>query len=320
MMKIEISHKTIFFIAIFCFTLWIVFQIRDILFLLFIAFILMAGLRPLVDIGERFKIPRGISILLVYILLFGTFGIIGSFLLPPLINESMRFATQLSTSATKIIPQLKIETFYPQLGAIGQNIFFVTIGVFSNVIAIFTLFISTFYLLLERKHLSDFLTTVLGEKSGKKIQSIVITVEERIGAWIRGQLALMVIIGIAVYIGLLLLRIPFVLPLAIIAGILEVVPNVGPIVSAVPALFIAWKTASNPLLVLAVASLYFIIQQLENSIVVPLIMKKAVGLSPLITIISLLIGGRLAGVPGILFAVPFVLIVQTVMQQIWGRK
>ena len=120
------------------------------------------------------------------------------------------------------------------------------------------------------------------------------------------------------YIGLALLHIEFALPLAIIAGILEIVPMIGPIISAVPAVLLA--LAISPVLALSVAVLYIIVQQIENNIFVPIVMKRSVGLSPLVTILSLLIGARLDGIGGAVVSVPIVLVFQVILASILGTK
>ena len=139
-------------------------------------------------------------------------------------------------------------------------------------------------------------------------------IERRLGSWFIGQITLGVSIGIATYIGLNLLGIEFALSLAIIAGLLEIVPIIGPIISAVPAVLIALTT--SPVLAVIVIALFFIIQQLENNILVPMVMRKALGLPPLVTIIALMIGGRLAGVSGMVLAVPIVVISQLVIREL----
>ncbi len=118
----------------------------------------------------------------------------------------------------------------------------------------------------------------------------------------QGQLFLGVIVGVLVYIGLSLLGIRFALLLAIIAGILELVPYIGPVLSAIPAVILAFFQA--PILALWILILYIVVQQLENYLLVPVIMKKVVGLNPVVVIIALLIGGKLLGILGIILAVP----------------
>jgi len=120
----------------------------------------------------------------------------------------------------------------------------------------------------------------------------------------------MLFVGILSYVGLLFLGIDYAVPLAFLAGILEIVPNIGPTLSAVPAILVA--LGSSPILALAVGALYFAIQQIENNFLVPKVMSKAVGLSPLVVIIALLVGLKLAGIAGAILAIPTVLLLEII--------
>ena len=130
------------------------------------------------------------------------------------------------------------------------------------------------------------------------------------GSWVRGELTLMLAVGIFTYIGLSILGVEIALPLAILAGILEIVPNIGPIISAVPAVLVALTI--HPLTALATASLYFLVQLAENNFLVPKIMQKAVGVNPLISILGLMIGFRLAGPAGAILALPSIIVIHTI--------
>jgi predicted PurR-regulated permease PerM len=151
---------------------------------------------------------------------------------------------------------------------------------------------------------------------GKQVKAmrIVRKAEEKLGGWLRGQLALSLIIGLAAYILLSALNIPYALPLAVLAGIMEVVPVIGPIVSAIPAILIAYISA--PFSAIWVALGYFVIQQLENHLVVPQVMKYSVGLNPLVVILAVAIGGRLLGISGALLAVPITVVVQIIIEEV----
>ena len=120
--------------------------------------------------------------------------------------------------------------------------------------------------------------------------------------WLRGQLILVLIIGALSFIGLTILQVKYALVLAMIAGISELIPYVGPIIGAIPAVFLA--SSQSLFKAGLVIILYVVIQQLENQIIVPKVMQRSVGLSPLVIIIVMLIGARLAGVVGLLLAVP----------------
>lgn len=316
--KVEISHRTILFTLCLLLGLWVLVQIRDILFLIFISFILMSALRPLVEGLSRFRIPRVVSILLIYTLVFGIFGVSIARTIPSLVVQYNRLIQALPSFLTKLVPYWKIDpsAFTQQIAPISENILRVTVGIFSNIVTTLTVLVFTFYFLLERRNTQAFLTSMMGEPAAFRVIEIVRIIEKRLGSWLHGQLFLMVLIGILVYVGLTLLHMEFALPLAIIAGVLEIVPLIGPIISGIPAVLIA--LATSPLLALSVGALYFIIQQLENQIVVPVVIRRSVGLSPIITIFALMVGGRLAGIVGAVLAVPIVIVLQEAISAYLG--
>jgi predicted PurR-regulated permease PerM len=127
-------------------------------------------------------------------------------------------------------------------------------------------------------------------------------IQNRLGNWLRGQLILSLVIFTLTYIGLSILQIKYALVLAMLAGSFELIPYVGPILSSVPAIFLAFVQA--PYLALFVILLYFIVQQLENSLIVPKVMGRVTGLNPIVVLIAVLIGAKIGGIVGTLMAVP----------------
>lgn len=311
--KVEISHKTIVFTLILLAAIWFVTQIGDLLLLLFISFILMSGLRPLVDGLEKKRVPRIVAILLIYIVVFGFIGGALASVIPALGTQSTSFVKELPLFINRTFPAFSIDfqSLLGQVAPVGENLLKFTVNLFSNIVATLTLLTFTFYFLLERRHLQDMLVGLLGDGLGMHVFGITTRVEKRLSAWVLGQLVLMLFIGGIVYVGLFFLGIEFAVPLAVIAGLLEMVPTVGPIVSAVPAVLVAFS--HSPVLALSVVALYVIVQQVENNILVPLIMKRSVGLSPVLTILALMIGGRFAGVAGAILAVPMLLTIQEIL-------
>ncbi len=313
--KIEISHKTIFFIVGFIGSIWVILQIRDILLLLFVSFILMASLATVVDRLENLYLPRPLAILMVYIIVLSVVGTIGTILVPPLVTETIRLVSLLPTLVNPFFPQnsFSLETVVQQVLPVGTGVVRFSVGIFSNFLSVITLLVITFYFLLERRNLKEYLANFLGESKGNKIYETISEIEVKLGAWVRGELALMSIIGLMTYLGLLLFNIEYALPLAIFAGILELVPIIGPIISAIPAVLVA--LAVSPSLALIMIVLYIVIQQLENNLIVPSIMRRALGIPPIITILALMVGGRLAGFGGALLSVPIVLVVQVILSK-----
>lgn len=318
--KIEISHRTIIFTVVFLLALWVLFQIRDILFLVFIAFILMTALRPLVDWLAQARIPRVLAIVFIYIVVFGFFGVSFAGTIPTLVIQSARFVSELPVFLGKVMPywNIDVQTLSQQIAPISENIVKLTVGIFSNLVTTLTVLVFTFYFLLERKNLESLFASIMGEDAAERIIVTLKEVESRLGAWVNGEFFLMAIVGASVYLGLTLLHVEFALPLAIIAGVLEIVPMIGPIASAIPAVLVALTV--SPFLALSVVALYFIVQQVENNIFVPLVFKKSVGFSPVVTIFALMVGGRLAGIIGAILAVPIVLVLQVILRTLASHK
>lgn len=317
--KIEVSYKTILFTVAVILGLWFLFVIKEVLFLVFISFILMTALRPMVDGLAKIRIPRVLSILVIYALVFGLLGGVIASTVPSLVFQSTRLAQSLPQIVETLAPTLNIDvqSFTQQIAPISENLVRVTFGIFSNIFTLLTVLAFTFYFLLERRNTETFLKSIMSDETASSIIAVVRSVEEKLGAWVRGQLMLMFVIGLLVFLGLTLLHVEFALPLAIIAALLEIVPVVGPILSAVPAVLLA--LATSPLLAISVVALYFIVQQLENNIVVPMVMRRSVGLSPIITIFCLLVGGRLAGIVGAVLAVPLFLVLQVILAAVLNR-
>jgi predicted PurR-regulated permease PerM len=320
--KIEISHKTIIFTLVLLAGVWMVWQIRDILLFLFIAFIIMSGLRPMVEGLENKKVPRILAVIIVYLGIIGILTLTIASLIPAMIIQSTHLIQTLPSVVEKVVPYgvVNLGEFTQQIAPIGQNIIKVTINIFSNFVTIVTILVFVFYFLLERKHTRTTLAGFVGTDHAEVIMGVLERIESRLGMWIRGELILMTLIGVMTYIGLLLLRIDFALPLAIFAGLLEILPNIGPIISGVPAVLVALSI--SPVAALSVVGLFILVHQLENNLIVPFVMKQSVGLSPLITIFALMIGGKLAGISGAILAVPIVLIIQELLNayQVSAKK
>ena len=311
--KIEISHRTIIFVFVFIFALWFLYFIRDIILQLFVAVFIMTVLNPFVRRLTRFKIPRTLAVFVVYLFIIAVFSLLIAVIIPPLVEQSASFANSLpkylsTLGVSAYISEQITGQIISSIGSLPGQIIKVGISVFSNVISVLAVFVFSLYLLLSREKLDDQLGFLFGEEKKKKIGRIIDRLETRLGGWARGELILMILVGTANYIGLSLLGIPFALPLAILAGLLEIIPNIGPITASIPGIIIGLSI--SPVTGLAVGALALLIQQLENYVLVPKIMEKSVGVSPLIILLALAIGFRIAGVIGAILAVPATITIQ----------
>lgn len=315
MQRIEISSKTIIFTVFFLIFLKVLWVVREVIYALFLAFIFMSALKPAVNMIERQRIPRFLAAIFVFISTLVGLVFVFAFILPPLVQESFSFFRNLPFLIEQSFPLVSVyiedASFSALVPNITGNFIPVVTGIFSNFIFIISILFFTFYFLLEEKFLKNFLDKFMEEEKAQEIVSIVNKAERRMGAWMWGEIILMTVIGVLTYIGLTLLGVRYAIPLAVLAGILEIVPIIGPTIAAIPALFVAASTSR--LLSGYTLILYVVVQQLENNLIVPMVMRKAVGLNPILTLIALTVGGKLGGFLGVLLSVPAALFIETVL-------
>lgn len=313
--RIDISYKTVIFITVFLLGLWVVYQILDILLLFFVAFIFMSALSPAVERLVKLRVPRVVAVIGLFIIILTILVGIIAIGLTPLVTQTNHLTQKLIQIIdwllrTNIVDQNVINQ---EISNLSGQIVNITVDVFKNIISFVSVIIVTLYMLLDKEKVEKFATFFFSHHQ-EKAKRVLSRVEEKLGSWLRGQILLSVLIGVLVYVGLTILGLEYALPLAIIAAFLEVIPVIGPIISAIPAILIGLTV--SPLFAGIIALLYFAIQQIEGHIVVPQVMKKAVGLNPLLVILAISIGGRLLGIGGALLAVPIAAVIQIVAEEI----
>ncbi len=291
---------------------WFVFQIRDILVTLFLSYIIMASMLPIVEFLRRKRVPKVLSVIIPYFTVI-LFLVLLIFPLVPFVISQIEsliegFPKYLDRSAAtfgvSIDPKQLQGYLNGQLSAASSSAFEVTTRVFGGVFTIVTIFIVSLYLLLYHDQFKKFIARLFDRQHHNKVMKIVGLVNEKLGAWLQGQAILSLFIGVITWVALTLLGIPFALPLALLAAMLEVVPTLGPTLAAIPAVIVALTI--SPTMAVVVAATYILIQMLENQLLVPKIMERAVGLNPVIVIIGVSIGANLLGVIGALLAIPFI--------------
>lgn len=316
--KIEISAKTIVFAVVFLIILQAVWVVRELLFSFIIAFIIMSAFNPVVSWFEKLRIPRVASTLVVFALTIIGIGSLFAWLIPPVAKESAvlfkNFPEYLKN--IELGSDIKLsENLFSQYGSSVTNSAFDFVkSTFSNVIFLISTIFFSFYFLIEEHVIRRLLMKFFDRKNADTISEIFEKAELRMRAWLWGQLILMLAIGLVTYLGLMVLGVRYALPLAVFAGLLEVVPILGPTISAVPAFIVT--ASQNMFSGLSVVALYFIIQQIENQVLVPVVMRRAVGLNPIVTLTALIIGGKLGGILGLLLAIPITLCVETVIDEV----
>ncbi|KKQ80188.1 MAG: hypothetical protein UT01_C0017G0001, partial [Candidatus Daviesbacteria bacterium GW2011_GWA1_38_7] len=215
--RVDISYKTILFISAFLAFLWILFLIRDLILILFISIILMSALSPMVDYLTKFKVPKGLSIALIYLIIIGVVSLLVSLIITPLASQTANLVGNLPQALERVLPAVNIDISFlrDQLTTLSRNVVGFSFTVFSNVIELIFMLVITFYLLLDKERVYKLLIQLTpGQK--EKTRSLIYKIEGRLGAWFRGQITLSLIIGLLSYTLLFLLNVPYALPLAIV--------------------------------------------------------------------------------------------------------
>lgn len=326
---IDISSKTFLKLFLFIVGIILLYYIRHILALLFVTMIIVAGLDPLVNWLVKQKVPQLMAVIMAYLMVFAFLGLLIYLIIPPVIEQIININNNIpyfinklddfNINLSNILLSNKgnLSQVSSQLAQLSGGVINTVVVIFGGAASAVTVLVLSFYLLLERKIIREFILALIPPKKKDFIISVAKKMIAKLGSWVRGQIMLALIIGVAVFIALKIIGVPYALTLAIIAGILEIIPVVGPIVSGVVAGLVA-LVAGSWWQVLAVVISYIAIQQLESNILVPKIMGKAVGLSPVIIIIALMIGAKLGGILGAVIAIP-VAAVSIIFIQEWFK-
>lgn len=318
---INVSTSTIWRIILIVLLLAFLYVIRDILILLFFAVIIASAIDLPARRFDKLKIPRILSVLLIYLICIGLLAGLLIVFIPSFAKELKDFSMEFPKYANELYQKFQrlqdgslryqkiVDEIQMLLGNLGEtlrdlagHVFSKTLGIFGGLFSVVIVIVVSFYLAVQKNGIQNLLKGITPKEHEAYVLGLWERAQKKMGHWLQGQLFLAIIVGILVYIGLSLLHVRFALLLAIIAAILELVPYIGPVLSAIPAVILAFFQA--PILALWVIALYVVVQQLENYLLVPLIMKKVVGLNPVVVIIALLVGGKLLGILGILLAVP----------------
>jgi len=317
--KIEIGSGTIFRALLILLLFWLVYALWDIILMLSGAIIVASAIEPLANYLQKFRMPRALSVILVYVVLVLVLVGLGSLMVEPLVKQARQLALAVPNiidslaGFTALIPQFDkqavIDAIQGGLLNFGNDIANVGVGVFEGtrtfvggLVSFLFIFVLAFYLVLERDALKKFARMVTPPAHAAYAERVIERAQRRVGRWLLGQLALGTAVGLIVGLGLWAFGVPYALLLAILAGLMEFIPVIGPIIAAIPGVLVALTQSVG--IGVAVLVFYIIVGQIESHLLIPNIMKRAVGLRPLVTILAVLIGARTIGIVGILLAVP----------------
>lgn len=333
---LDISTASIFKFVLIVLFFILLYLVRQVLMILLFAIVIASAISPFGNWLERKRIPRLLGILLLYLTVFILVVFVLTLVIPfvsqevgQLTEDLPRFIAKITasleaikgeTGAFDIIGQLQglLDALSQFLQESSQSAVGFIISIFGGIISFFGIIVISFYLSVMRGGIDSFLRSVVPDKYESYILNLWHRSERNLGRWFQAQLLLSLIVGLMTFVGLSLLGVKFALVLAVLAMVLELVPNVGPVLAAIPAVTLGFF--QSPSLGFWAIILYIIIQQIENQLLTPLIMGKTLGINPVVVIISLLIGFNLAGILGMILAVPVATVIVEWFNDIVEKK
>jgi len=329
---------TIAMVALAVAVAWLVYLARGALLLVYVSVVLAIGFSPIVRTIERHPVKRGdravprwLAILVVYLVIVATLTTIGFLVIPPLVDQARELWTRLplllDQAQTFLIDRgllnhrITLEEAVrsaPGTGTAVGTVGRAVTGIAEAVFGFITILILTFYLLIDAEALFTAFARLFPRETRPRVVEVSRKITTKVSAWLNGQLILAGTIGSTAAIGLYLLGVPYFYVLALIAAIGEMVPVIGPVLSSAPAILAGLSV--SPQTALFVALFWIAQQQIENHLLVPKVMQRQVGVSPVIVISALLIGGSVLGIIGALLAVPTAAIIQVIMSEVLDER
>ncbi|MCA9364552.1 MAG: AI-2E family transporter [Candidatus Moranbacteria bacterium] len=326
--QFDLSMGTVWRIFFIIAVIGILYVLRSVIALFCIAFVISSACGPAVLWMHNRRVPRPLAVGVIYIVFASILGLLFSFVVPSVAEQVSSFSRTISGDASAVSPIVGVspqeirqivQSFGEALSSSFGDILSKTVGVFQGLVGLMAVVSMSFYLSLDPDGLRRFLISITPKRYQDYVVSLATRIQQQIGKWMLGQLFVMVLVGVLYYIVLSLLGVPYALVLAIIGGLVEIIPYIGPVVAGVPAVLLAFFMVSPWTSVIVLVS-YILIQQVENHVIIPQIMRRAVGLNPLVVILSLLVGAQLGGVLGILLAVPVATALNVFLRDVFDKK
>ncbi len=332
---ITISFGGLLRIVIVAAAVWAAWQLSTLVLLLLSAIVIASAAEPGVEFFMKYKFPRPLAVVSVYATVLACLIALVWFFIPPMLEEAIallavvpQYVSQVSSLSSlpffqnaNIGPSFTDTVFSLQnaFANTGAGVLRFVSSIFGGVFYFILTIVVSIYFSLQETGVDDFLRLVTPTQHREYVLGLWKRSQKKIGLWMQGQLLLSVIITVLLFLGLSLLSVPYALLLAIFAGVLELIPVFGSFVAAVPGIAVALTTGDLTLVAL-VSGLYLIVNQFQAHLIYPLVVKKIVGVPPILVIIALIAGGQLAGFLGVLLSVPVAACVQEFVNDLQKRR
>jgi len=313
----------------------LVYFIIDILASLFFAIIIASALEPGINWMQSRKVPRILSVILIFIAAFMFLIFFVYLVFPFFVDEFRSIANTYPSIQRQLLSGLEKFSGFSVVSDLRTNVQNVlgapveylsqlsssfsgfALEVFGGLLSFIFMVVFSFYLSAQEKGIESFLRLITPLAYEPYVINLWSRSQQKLGKWMQAQILLATIVGVFTFFGLTFLGVDNALFFALIAALFEIIPVAGPILAAVPAVIAAFFI--SPWTGVSVLILYALVQQAESHVIVPVVMRKTVGLSPLIVLLALLIGGKIGGIFGIILAVPITAILAELLED-WDKK
>lgn len=339
---IDVSFWAMFKVLLLVVLVWAAWTLRDVLAVLLLSIVIASAIEPANHWFARHRIPRVLGVIFIFLLAFSVFISIFYLVLPPLFNDIFGFLSQLplyvkqtfsphgivftyfpdlplafrrSMLDTALLLEKSFESYVPLIGggAVGAGS-----SLFGGAVTLILLIVISFYLSVQEHGIENFLRIVTPLEHEAYILDLWKRAQRKIGRWLQGQLLLGVLVGVMVFLMLMILNVEHASILALLAAVFEIIPIFGPIMAAIPAVAIA--SLQSTALGLLVLGLFVLVQQIENHLIYPLVVRKTIGVPPLLVVLAIVAGAKLGGFFGILLSVPIAAVLVEFLNDISARK
>jgi len=330
--KLKEFTKKILIILAFTGGIYLLVQLRYVILLLFLLIVIAYTLLPIVTYFEKYKIPRSLTTGVVLAITLAILGGISYLLFVAIRSEYQALAQLLTSSYNELFVQFQIDqilsggristqelisqlssTITGSLQSGLQGVAGVGATIFNILFSTLTAVTILFYLVYDPDSITNVLVGILPKKYQSKAIDLNHEIQDKLSKWVQGQFLLMITMAIFSYIGFSVIGVQYALLLAILVGLLDIVPVVGPMIALIPAVLVTMF--DDPVKTIWVLVVFFLLQIVEGNVLVPRIMSKTVGLNSLYVIVALLVGSTLAGTLGALLAIPGSVIVKIIYDE-----
>lgn len=317
--------------------LFLLYFIKDIVLLVLFSVVLASGIEPWAHWFQKRKLSRIFGVILIYLIAILLMVAVFYLVVPPIFSEVSELSVSIPQYLDSAVQFKAIQGIFPELpeslskvilsfadsakvflGNLTSGFVQTATSLFGGAFSLVMVLIISFYLSVQEKGIEHFLRVVSPINREDYVIDLWLRTRNKIGAWLKGQVLLGVLVGVLVYLGLTILGVEYALTLALLAALFELIPVFGATLAAIPAVAVAFLT--SPTLALYVLILYVIIQQFENHLIYPLVVRKIVGVPPILVILSLIVGAKLAGFFGVLLSIPAVVLLMEIFEDMGKKK